>query len=399
MEDLELRQQIEALREARGPCVSSDAARKALLTPGVVEDDMRWLVDHEEHGGSKTARGEEQAAGDMAAAEAEVVRRRIAYGTMRNQTLGRAAKLQALEEELRLLQQEAADTPAEKRQAGERLERHAATKARVEQMEALADDQVAYTDTLRMLVTRLKEEKGGGEEQVAAVRAQIGEVDQKVDRQVSANGMLVHAARQARNGTLLQVTLNDSSRRTRQMLGRKRTEVVKRGDGAKERLRSELEASQEASRQQEIEVEAEEDAKVGLRALEQQRVNSRLRSLEEQFRRIQELMGFADMDAVVERIIAQRQAGERMQQLQVEAVARHERLVEEKARVDTVYEEQVGRGAQSAARAHTGPTRAQHVMCTYMAYMDMDMDMDMHMHLCSRPARARVHRARTPTCA
>jgi hypothetical protein len=57
---------------------------------------------------------------------------------------------------------------------------------------------------------------------------------------------------------------------------------------------------------------------------------------------VQELMGFADMDDVVDKLIEQQQAAERMAQLKLDTMSRHESLVDEKARLDVAYEEQLG---------------------------------------------------------
>lgn len=88
-------------------------------------------------------------------------------------------------------------------------------------------------------------------------------------------------------------------------------------------------------------LQADEDMKMGVRQLQAQHVLGRLSRLEEEFRRVQELMGFAELDSVVERIQAQQQAGMRMTQLKADVMAKHESLLALKARLDCVYEEQL----------------------------------------------------------
>ena len=82
-------------------------------------------------------------------------------------------------------------------------------------------------------------------------------------------------------------------------------------------------ARQRAREREARALEAEEDAQLGMREMQAQQMVSRLARLDEQFRRIQELIGFVDMDGVVERIVAQQQAGQRMVQAKIDAVRAH----------------------------------------------------------------------------
>ena len=116
-------------------------------------------------------------------------KQRIAYGNIRNLTLRRQAKLEQLQEELRLQQQEAIDTPRDKRRASDNLAQRDATQGRVEQMEKLADEQVEYTLTLHMMIKRMREAKGGGEEMLSKVREKIATVEAKKAKQTSENGI------------------------------------------------------------------------------------------------------------------------------------------------------------------------------------------------------------------
>ena len=64
---------------------------------------------------------------------------------------------------------------------------------------------------------------------------------------------------------------------------------------------------EEKQRQESLAAEASEKEEEGVRLMQQQHVAGRLRRLEEQFRRVQELMGFVDIGAVVDRVLEQQQ--------------------------------------------------------------------------------------------
>lgn len=142
----ELRRQIERLREER------DLSRARHLAggykPAVKVDDLRWLLDKEDNGGSLAAGAAKEAEGELREVEAGVIKLRIAYGSLRNQTLQRSHKVEALERELRLVLQQNAETTSDRKFASTVQARHAATLARVEQMEQLAEEQVEYRTTL-----------------------------------------------------------------------------------------------------------------------------------------------------------------------------------------------------------------------------------------------------------
>ena len=89
-----------------------------------------------------------EAEGELREVEAGVIKLRIAYGSLRNQTLQRSHKVEALERELRLVLQQNAETTSDRKFASTVQARHAATLARVEQMEQLAEEQVEYRTTL-----------------------------------------------------------------------------------------------------------------------------------------------------------------------------------------------------------------------------------------------------------
>ena len=315
--DAELRKQIEILREQR------DLSRARHLAgghkPAIEVDDLRWLLDKEENGGNTAIAAANEETEELRAAEEVVTKLRIAHGTLKNQTLRRSKKLEAMEEELRLLLQSNAETPGDRKFASESSARHEATLARVLQMEQLADEQVEYTLTLNMLIKRLLTEKGGGEEMIAQVRQKMSEYDTKADRQLIANNGIVHAGWQARNVTSLQLSLNESGRRTRQMLLSKRNNLVDKAKGDKAAHESEMSEQREAMRAAADAEDAVEIAKFSARILQQQQAAGRLRRLEEQFRRVQELMGFADMDAVVERVVEQKEVS--LRRLAVESSA------------------------------------------------------------------------------
>ena len=128
--DFQLTRQLADLREQRDL-----AKRLQEQAKGVEEDDLRWLLDKEEGGGSLMAGAAREEKEELASQAEFVTKVRIAYGTLRNQTLRRQHKLEQLEEKLRLLQQEAAETPRDRREAEGNTARHDATLARALQME------------------------------------------------------------------------------------------------------------------------------------------------------------------------------------------------------------------------------------------------------------------------
>lgn len=347
-QDQELSRMVANAREQRGQTT------KQAPSSTIAEDDLRWLLDKEDNGGSITAGAAKQAQEELAGVADSVTKQRIAYGTLRNQTLRRQSKLEALEEEMRLLQREGAQTTGEKREATENQARRDATQARVLQMEQLADEQCEYTLTLNMLIKRQMGEKGGVQDRMAKIREKLTVVDQKTDRQAAEKGVIRHAQWQARNAMQLQEQLNGASKRTRQLLVHQRKGMLSKGRGDVASLSDELLEQHEDLRKAEVQAVAEADADSATRAMQKIEVQGRLRRLEEQFRRIQELMGFADMNAVVEKLIEQQGASVRMEQVKSETIVRHEVLLEEKARFDLAYEEQLG-GVDSelAKRRHS----------------------------------------------
>lgn len=206
--------ELKNLQEAAGsPSVKVSAK-------SVVEvDDLRWLLDKEPDL-AKEAAGNEKA--ELMAAEEELSQRRIQLGTIMNTTLRRMDKLQALEEELRLLQQDAKDTPAEKREARERVARHAATLERVTQMDQLADEQIEYGQTLDMMQKRLALAKLGQGDVLHSLREQAKETHVRTQRQIAANGPAMHAAWQARNAVGAQAAVSTSQARARELLEARR---------------------------------------------------------------------------------------------------------------------------------------------------------------------------------
>lgn len=210
--------------------------------PLVEEDDLRWLLDQEEHGGSLQEAAEQQEREKVLEFEETVSQLRIQLGTLRNTTLRHTAKLHAKEEELRLLQHDAIDTPQEKKAAAARAARYDATKERLEAMEALADEQAEYTLTLLMLEKRLVQAKGGGGEVLQQLRDQITELELRRNRQECANGEVVHSAWQARNGASLQLDLALRQRRTHAMLESKRKQMLASSKKEAEQKRAELQA-------------------------------------------------------------------------------------------------------------------------------------------------------------
>lgn len=281
-EDFELRRQIYELREQRDLAKARAAKAKSLM---VEDDDLPLKLEKQDAGPADLAK--EGAKAELEAVSELVTQSRIAYGTLKNQTLRRQGKVKQLEEELRLLQQAAAETPTDRRQASENSARRDATLARAEQMEQMADEQVEYTLTLKMLIKRLLEAKGGGEEMLATVRQKMAELDLRADRQTIANNGITHAAFQARNASQLQLQLNDGGRRARQLLVRKRQHVLRKARGEVDSVSAELQAQQEAALRSSMLAEQEEQRAEGVRLMQQQQVAGRLRRLEEQFRRVQ----------------------------------------------------------------------------------------------------------------
>ena len=337
--DFELSRMVADLKQT-----AEIARSRALIAskPMVVEDDLQWLMDKEESTplAAMAANEDHQ---ELTRWAEHATKQRIAYGNIRNLTLRRQAKLEQLQEELRLQQQEAIDTPRDKRRASDNLAQRDATQGRVEQMEKLADEQVEYTLTLHMMIKRMREAKGGGEEMLSKVREKIATVEAKKAKQTSENGIINHAHWQSRNAMKLQGELNDGGRRARQQLVQRRKNLLSKGRGDVDSLSDELVEKQEEQRRSELAAAAEADVQLGVHIIQKRQVAGRLRRLEEQFRRVQELMGgFPDMDEVVEKLIEQQGASGRMDQLKSDTIARHETLVEEKARLDLAYEEQLG---------------------------------------------------------
>ena len=340
MHDFQLQRQIQELRDER------DRTRKAALDgankPAVVDDDLRWLLDKEPDGGSIAAGAAKVEQAELAEVAEHVTKQRIAYGTLKNSNLRRQRKLDALEEELRMVKQEMAETPADRRNASRDRERHDATKARVIEMEQLAAEQVEYTATLDMLIKRLLSEKGGGNEMLQRVRDKMAEIDLKTDRQTAESGVINHSSWQAKNGMQLQLTINDKGRRARQILVSKRKKIITKGKSDVASLSDDLLKQQEEIRQAEAAQQAELIKAEGVRAIEQQAAAERLKRLEEEFVKIQRIMGFAGMEEVVDKLIEQREASARMEVMKTETIERQETLIEEKARLDLAYEEQLG---------------------------------------------------------
>ena len=338
-EDLELRREIQYLREQR------DLTKARVLDDKnpIKEDNLRWLLDKEENGGSLLAAGAQEAEGELEDAAAEVTKQRVAYGTLRNNVLQRTKKLEKLKDELRVLRQANAETDADRRFVAEVTQRHDATLARVEEMERMADEQADYSLTLDLLTKRLHTEKGGGEGMLATVREKMAEVEHKTEQQMIANGSLSHASWQAKNGAKVQVELNDNGRRARQQLVTTRRRILERGRGEIVTATAELERKQEELRQSAAQQSAAEEVRRDVVLLQEQQAAGRLRRLEEEFAKVQELMGFsATKEEVVERVLEQQQAGQRMAAMKVEVTRRHEELLEEKAKMDVLQEGQAG---------------------------------------------------------
>ena len=313
---------------------------KASIKPAIDKpDDLRWLLDKEPDL-AKAAASNERAA--IAQAAEETAQVRIQLGTLRNTTLRRVDKLAALEEELRLLRQDARDTPAETREAAARVAKYEETKARVEQMDQLGDDQLEYTLTLDMLQKRLTEAKLGQNDVLDSLREQAKAIELRTQRQTSANGPVVHAAWQARNATGAQERLTSSQARARAMMEAKRRRLLTKAEASVVSASADLDADAAERRRRHRQSQVEEQVAESVQALKAEQVATQLRKLEDKFRRVQELMGFDDIDSVVERVVAQQQAGNRVEQAKGEVLARHERLIELRARMATQHEEQVG---------------------------------------------------------
>ena len=354
---------IQELRDRQQTRKASPKAKQASPShqSAIADDDLRWLLDKDPNP-SLSARGAEQLKEDLAAAEEHVSKIRIQYGTMHNLTLRREEKLAELEEELRLQQAANADSRAEIKQAAANVAKHASTSERVATVEGLADEQEEYTLTLNMLAKRLVESKGGHEGRVSRVRAQAEELDARKARQLAANGEMAHAAWQARNGALVQGEVRAGLRNAQSMLGSGRRRLLERTRQAAQEEKGALSERQRQRERVAIDAQAEEDAEVGMRALQAQQAAARLRRLEAHFERVQTLMGQGTtMENVVGRIVEQQLSQQRMLHLREEAIKRHEGLATLKARLDVMREEQVGGGLLGApARGRTSPAACTH---------------------------------------
>ena len=102
--DFELTRMVAELREQRD---LGKAHHAQYSKAAVEEDDLRWLLDKEDKGGSVTAAAAQEAQQELAGVAEHVTKQRIAFGTLKNQTLRDQHKLALLEEEHRLLVQEA----------------------------------------------------------------------------------------------------------------------------------------------------------------------------------------------------------------------------------------------------------------------------------------------------
>lgn len=140
--DFQLARQIGELRDQR------DLAKAHALVPSVVEDDLTWLLDTD-HGGSVRAGVAKREKEDLASLSEQVTDQRLVLGALRNQALRRESKLAQMQEQLKQLQSEAAETPRDRKDANANRDRHDATRVRVADMEMLAEQQVDYTQTLQ----------------------------------------------------------------------------------------------------------------------------------------------------------------------------------------------------------------------------------------------------------
>lgn len=253
------------------------------------------MLDKEENGGSLAAGAAKLDAANLSAAQDEVSRLRVQYGTLHNLSLRREDRLAKLEEELRLVQKEATDTRAEVRKAAERMARFKATTERLRVMDERADEQCEYALTLSMMLQRLLEAKGGGEDAVNSLRGQTAELELRTQRQLAANGEVVHAAWQAKNGSLLQTELVIGQQRTRRLLDRQRQDVLKRAKDAVSAVSEEmLDVRQQIAQRARME-EAEEDVQLGVQQMQANQVAGHLRRLEAQFKKLQERIGHAEI--------------------------------------------------------------------------------------------------------
>ena len=140
--------------------------------PAIVVDDLRWLLDKEENGGSLAAGAAKEVEAELREVEEGVTKLRIAYGTLRNQSLRKTHKVEALEEELRLVLQQTGDGGRLKVRVG-RAGWHAATMA----WSRWSSSPKTRSSTPRPSTcsSRLREEKGGGNELLDKLRQKMSE--------------------------------------------------------------------------------------------------------------------------------------------------------------------------------------------------------------------------------
>jgi len=332
----DLRYRIEELRRMKGPPSSE---RKAQSQSAVKKDDLRWLLDKEDHAAASASEGIKA---ELRGAEERVANLRVMYGALRNVTLRRTKKMDVLERELSLLFEQCADSPKERAQDAARLRKLAETKARFDEMERLAEHEAEYARVLDAMADRLADNKGGREDEIASLRGEIDRLEVRCSRSKIDSTETRNSARQMKNAVALQQQLNTGQALSRHKMAYTRKKIIAKTKDVSAEQAEQIQQQAEALTQRDKDEEEDEEKLATVRLLAAQKVANRLRKLEEQFRRVQQLMGFVDLDAVVERVIAQQAAGDRMAALREEAMARHERLIDEKARIDCLYEEQLG---------------------------------------------------------
>ena len=335
----EILREVQVLRLQAG----SPASKTAVVRSAIDVYDPAVLLGNEP---DPTAMAEDNEKLDLLAAQEETAQRRIEFGTLKNTTLRREAKLAALEAEYQLWLKAARDTAQEKRQAAERVARHADTLARVAQMEELADEQVEYGLTLEMMTQRYKEAKAGCEDAKEELLKQAKEVEMRRKKQEVNNGPILHMAWNAQHTITTQMRVAEHQSKVRQMLESKRHQVAARIKKASKREGGAIEETLAERRREEVRAKAEETVKDNVQLLQSQQVDRQLQRLESQFERVQQLMGFEEVDALVQRIVMQQQAGKRMEQAKIDVIARHEALLDLRASISTRYEE--GRGGVRA---------------------------------------------------
>ncbi|KAL1524227.1 hypothetical protein AB1Y20_019134 [Prymnesium parvum] len=325
----------ERIHELRRLAVQSQEARDH--GPTVVDDDLTWLsgpADPVVIGPAATAKEQ------LAEATETDTSLRMMYSDLRNDTLRRELKLEALTNELLTLQREAIDTPQERRHITSRQQTLKEVQERVAEMELKALQAQDYTETLQLVYNRLNRTKHVGEEAVAAVKSQMEDIERQIEIHHQRQRAMTHAAWQERKAAGLNLELVAAQGRMRRKLKEQRRMVL----------------DQRTKSQEEEEAEARAKAAEMAQGLRQQKIGAllgqaswstlkgnvdRLARLEEQFDKLGELMGFGTLDE--EKI-------SRMKLAEEEARARVAQLTEHKAQIDIQYEEQASDARRTLAR-------------------------------------------------